>query len=94
MLIDIDDFYLISEDMTEQQQEVLINSVLEAASYILKKRYSCTLCRSDNDYLIALINRKPGKDMELNEIVLNELRFLNKEQINNMIDELKNIIIL
>lgn len=57
LLIDIDDYFLISEDMSTNQEDILINSILNTSLAILNRYLNgTTICRSNSDYLITLIN--------------------------------------
>lgn len=55
-LIDIDDFFILSENMNINEKDLMINSIINLASTKVNDYNEGIICKSDSDYLICLLN--------------------------------------
>lgn len=61
VIIDIDDYLLQTEDMTEKEQAAMKSAVLNTAQTVLASKGRGLFCLSEFDYLIGLINGTQGE---------------------------------
>lgn len=79
ILIDIDDFFLLSEEMSATQKDNLTQAVLKIASEQINTYTNCTLCQSESDYFIGVVNLKEGMEIPLESICLEIQKMIQEE---------------
>jgi two-component system response regulator YesN len=72
LLIDIDDFFLLVEYSSADDKELLKSSVMNIAQEVIGSSFTCTVCFSEFDYLIAILN----VDKDCDKHILNTFRVL------------------
>lgn len=65
IVIDIDDFYLITENLSDKEKDNLKLSIKNIAEEVLKPLTNSNVYFSEFDYLISVINLKDAKDNKI-----------------------------
>ena len=68
IIIDIDDQYIIMEDLPAKDSEALKKSVLNIASSVIQKHFQCAFCISEFNYFVGLINTKNNATMHIIDV--------------------------
>lgn len=68
IIIDIDDFLLITENLSNKEKDQLKMLIGNIAAEILKNDTNSTVCLSEYDYLLSVINVKDSNRYYLNKI--------------------------
>ncbi len=79
IIIDIDDFFLITENKISSEKELLINKIKNCAEEILNPSTKSIVCVSDSDYLFSIINVKDSNRYDLFNLY-KEIRYTVKKQ--------------
>ncbi|EPR13757.1 response regulator [Ruminiclostridium papyrosolvens] len=79
IIIDIDDFFLITENMTSSEKELIKNRIKNSAEEILNPSTKSIVCHSEADYLFSVINVKDSNRYDLFNLY-KEIRYTVKKQ--------------
>lgn len=98
LIIDIDDQYIIMEDLSTKEKEDFKNSVLNIALNVIQKYFKGTFCMNEFNYFVGIINTHTNGLIQILDVckkikdqIQNDLKITVTIGIGNAYPHIKNI---